>query len=527
MKKTLFSIFVLSFILIFTFSKAIVKKICYNKYSFISNIESVEIGLSKITFKNVKGNKNGKVFNFNNVTYYPLDGAVYILGGDVSLSIKNKQISDKISNIDDDEYNQIVFDNILMNVDYFNHNVKIINASGTLNKFSASIIKIDNNMFLGEDLVVDVIKKSFTLANASFNKNIKNYSFKINLYNLYYEDSKVNVGVININDFLKLKKSLININEETIQISKLNLDHDWVNFEIKDILIKKNKDNLNIDFDGLSAIISIEDKSVKFSGTCSKVGEILQLEDSFIGEINGEASLLKSSINVKSTCSFDSCINNKRIKEFNSSFKYFAYKKDKVSRAERISGPSTVGFVRYQDLPVYIPGMFSLLEDPAFMKHNGVIIKALENSLKDNLASGRFVRGGSTITMQLVKNIWLDRDKNLTRKAKEIMLAWSLEKCTTKQRIMETYLNVVEFGPDVYGITEGASYHFNTTPDMLEPIEAFYLATILPRPTRAPKGEENLDRARNYALRRIETGYLSKEVAAVLGLNAEELNDER
>lgn len=164
-------------------------------------------------------------------------------------------------------------------------------------------------------------------------------------------------------------------------------------------------------------------------------------------------------------------------------FKYMAYSAT-GQLVERLSGPGTPGWV-----PIAGSGRMPLavesLEDPGFQYHRGFIKQAYENSFLENIRTGKFTRGGSTLTMQLAKNVYLRREKTLLRKAQELILAMSMERCLTKTEIMELYLNVVEFGPDVYGIGQGAKHWFNKSPSELSPVEAFWMASILPKPRLA------------------------------------------
>jgi monofunctional biosynthetic peptidoglycan transglycosylase len=92
-------------------------------------------------------------------------------------------------------------------------------------------------------------------------------------------------------------------------------------------------------------------------------------------------------------------------------------------------------------------------------------------------------RGGSTLTQQLAKNLFLDGEKNLRRKLRELVYALELERVLTKEEILEIYLNVVEFGPEIYGIRQAAEEYFVKPPAGLTLIEAAYLASVLPAPT--------------------------------------------
>ncbi len=121
-------------------------------------------------------------------------------------------------------------------------------------------------------------------------------------------------------------------------------------------------------------------------------------------------------------------------------------------------------------------------EDDAFFEHEGVDLTELKASLELNQKKGKFVRGGSTITMQLVKNLYFSKAKNPLRKLNEILLSLDLEHKLGKDRILEVYLNVVEFGPGVYGAENASQYYFHKTADQLSAAEAAYLAAILPNP---------------------------------------------
>ena len=149
-------------------------------------------------------------------------------------------------------------------------------------------------------------------------------------------------------------------------------------------------------------------------------------------------------------------------------------------------------------------------EDVAFFSHTGVDVKELQEALKKDWETGRFTRGGSTITMQLAKNLYLNPSKNPLRKAKEIVIAWQLEHALSKTRIFEIYLNVVEWGPNVYG-AEGAARHYFAKPAAnLDIGEAATLAALLPSPRNTR--EQNLTYRRNLILSRMaEVGYVSTD----------------
>ena len=117
---------------------------------------------------------------------------------------------------------------------------------------------------------------------------------------------------------------------------------------------------------------------------------------------------------------------------------------------------------------------------------------SLRNAIKADWETMSFKRGGSTITMQLAKNLYLSPSKNPLRKAKEIVIAWQLEQALSKRRIFEIYLNVVEFGRNIYGAEAAARHYFGKSAAVLDPLEAATLAALLPSP-RSSRGEKYSD----------------------------------
>jgi len=122
-------------------------------------------------------------------------------------------------------------------------------------------------------------------------------------------------------------------------------------------------------------------------------------------------------------------------------------------------------------------------EDDAFFEHEGIDPEAIRESIELNLKKKKFARGGSTITQQLVKNLYLSPSKNPFRKAKEILMALFMEKMLTKQRILELYLNVIEWGKGIYGAEAASQFYFHKSCKILSPEEAAYLSAIIPNPS--------------------------------------------
>ncbi len=143
-------------------------------------------------------------------------------------------------------------------------------------------------------------------------------------------------------------------------------------------------------------------------------------------------------------------------------------------------------------IPAEMKWAVILAEDANFYTHEGFDVKAIKNAIKYDLEKKSLKRGASTITQQTAKNLFLSREKTLTRKVKEIYLAYRMEQELTKGRIIEFYLNVVELGPLVYGIGHGAQYYFGKPAAALTPRECAFLAAMLPGPRLAYNPYKNL-----------------------------------
>jgi membrane peptidoglycan carboxypeptidase len=200
----------------------------------------------------------------------------------------------------------------------------------------------------------------------------------------------------------------------------------------------------------------------------------------------------KPSVTIKGGC-YAKC-DSKKIKALHKPFHYMVYSA-KNELVDRVSGPNSKDWTPLGVMALTLPTAVITMEDPGFVYHRGFVVAAYRNSLLDNLKLGRFHRGGSTISMQLAKNLWLRRDKTLGRKAQEFFLAQALESCFSKDQILELYLNVVEFGLDLYGVGPAAQRYFGVPAEMLSPVQAYWLASILPRPRSAvPPNEAALER---------------------------------
>jgi penicillin-binding protein 1A len=147
-------------------------------------------------------------------------------------------------------------------------------------------------------------------------------------------------------------------------------------------------------------------------------------------------------------------------------------------------GPANPDFVPIAELPVHVVRAITTSEDGGFFGHQGFDFEELRNAFAEGAAAGRVVRGGSTITQQVAKNLYLTREKTLTRKVREAAITLALEAAVPKERLLEIYLNVVEWGPGIWGLGPAARHWFGKDARELTPMEAAFLASIIPNPIR-------------------------------------------
>jgi monofunctional glycosyltransferase len=175
-----------------------------------------------------------------------------------------------------------------------------------------------------------------------------------------------------------------------------------------------------------------------------------------------------------------------------------------------IGGPRQQIWTSYGATSEHLKKAVLISEDAAFFSHRGVDVNELKAALKKDWETWSFSRGGSTITMQLAKNLYLSPSKNPLRKMKEMIIAWQLEQNLSKRRIFEIYLNVVELGRNIYGAEAAARFYFGKSAANLDPLESATLAALLPSPLNAR--ERSILKRRNMILGRLASvGYLSRE----------------
>ncbi|MDB5233168.1 MAG: hypothetical protein JWR44_161, partial [Hymenobacter sp.] len=185
------------------------------------------------------------------------------------------------------------------------------------------------------------------------------------------------------------------------------------------------------------------------------------------------------------------------LNKLNTAFRHTVYNDKGDSVRTFAVGPPNPDFVPYNEVSPYLIHAITTAEDPRFFSHHGFMEKAFVKSAIQNIKEHRFARGGSTISMQLVKNVFLTRQKTVARKIEEALMVWLIENTSlaSKQRMFEVYLNIIEWGPSkyrwpsgkrgVYGVKDAALFYYGKRPAELNLPESLYLASIIPKPPYA------------------------------------------
>ena len=173
------------------------------------------------------------------------------------------------------------------------------------------------------------------------------------------------------------------------------------------------------------------------------------------------------------------------LNKLNGEFIYRAIIKNVLQRPVLI-GSANPNYTSLDQMSPYLQKCVLTSEDPSFFTHRGFINEAFKQSILKNIRTKKFSRGASTISMQLIKNVFLTREKTVSRKLEEILLVYLLEnnRIASKERMLEVYFNIIEWGPNVYGIGEASQFYFQKNPLDLSLKECLFLATIIPKPRK-------------------------------------------
>jgi len=215
--------------------------------------------------------------------------------------------------------------------------------------------------------------------------------------------------------------------------------------------------------------------------------------------------------NKPNTLVFDSKLNKQDLRitkygeadlnKLNREFVYRAIIQNVLQRPVLV-GNGNPNYTPLDQISPYLQKCVLTTEDPSFFSHRGFINEAFKQSILKNIRTKKFSRGASTISMQLIKNVFLTREKTLSRKLEEILLVYILEnnRVVSKQRMLEVYFNIIEWGPNVYGIGEASHFYFQKSPSGLNVDECLFLATIIPKPRKFMYQFNNEGNLKDYAV---------------------------
>ena len=216
------------------------------------------------------------------------------------------------------------------------------------------------------------------------------------------------------------------------------------------------------------------------------------------------------------------CIDDGYI-QFSKFHKEFIHRPGNAKREyDLMMDPESTNWTGINNVPSYLVYALVTSEDETFPEHKGVSVPAIKKAVMKNLQNKNISAGASTITMQLVKNLFHLKGKTIARKVQEIIISQCMECALDKDTILELYLNIVEFGPDIYGIKKASFHYFNKAPKDLTLLESIFLIKMLPNPVEryyyfieAKKNHELNPQWQNVlnkvARRMFQAGYINKE----------------
>jgi hypothetical protein len=504
----------------------------------VSGVEfqDISLNLSGVTLSSVKVDKGWITGNIDTVTSDFQGDHLLIEGGSLSVNLNNRS---KQKEDVEKQKRDIQYSGLTLKVVYHEYNLSLKEVRSSGDQICFSEAKLESPALTAidgclqketkiadiEKVKVDYLKfmevqvQDLNAHKVKFNLNEKTVEVNSVKTQVTFEKQTASIEAINVRAFKKTES----IHLDSVKAMHPWLASDWTTFKNVEV---KHSDKWSVSVG--SSQFQVEPDTLTFSGAedCStwidslpnnlKTKPLDQIK--FNGKVNFSVGLRpKPSFNLKADCrAVCSSLPNLR-----GPFTYTAYT-PKHEPFERKSGLHTMEWVSIElmgDMPLAAKNM----EDPGFDHHRGFIPQAFANSLTDNLKEGKFFRGGSTITMQLAKNIWLTREKTLGRKVQEFFLAQALESCYSKDEILELYLNVVEFGPNKYGVASGAQHWFKKSPGELSPAEAFWMASILPRPSRTnPPDDASIKRIEGLMKKMATDGRIPEFMLDMVGEPEEE-----
>jgi len=165
--------------------------------------------------------------------------------------------------------------------------------------------------------------------------------------------------------------------------------------------------------------------------------------------------------------------------------------REKASKEKRKPYRIYQHWIPFSKISPYLIKAVLIAEDDKFWEHEGFDYEAIQKAIEKDLQAKKFKFGGSTITQQLTRNLYLSPEKSLIRKISEAIITWRMEKVLSKKRILELYLNVAEWGEGIFGVEAASGYYYGKPSSELTPEEAARLASVLPNPRKYnPAGDQ-------------------------------------
>lgn len=465
-----------------------------------------EVNLKKLSLILDK-NKNDKIDSTSIKTKIPFkklyrvaDAALTIL----KLIPENVQVSDfNILPLPDSFYlNNIYLNRLTLLDNRLNAEVNLTHQDLRTQKISLDALVDNNNSNYSAD--IESIGEAFWLPPKLKNLNPNLCGFKkleikaktnqnkdnveidftsINLYNSYiyhpkFNEDSVEFNKISFNGNLTLSDSTISLQKSEVTLNQLPIEF-LIEAKAQDTseTIKCEANFKNID--AKNFFTSLPSSVFPISSTIEAEGK-LNYDFNFFIDLKNLDSLKVSSVLSKSSDFKILSLGDFQTQKLTGNFTYIPYKSNRKIVIDRTSD----NYLKIDTVKDYLMNAIITREDPGFKYHRGFETDAIESAFRYNIKKGRFARGGSTITMQLVKNLFLSHKKVLSRKIEEILLVWLIEenRLASKRNILETYVNIIEWGPGIHGVKEASQYYFNKIPYQLTLNEAVFLALIIPKP---------------------------------------------
>ncbi len=414
---------------------------------------------------------------------------------DVHLTYINKDYKLSItlteSSVENDKYTSLIISDE-------NGKIERLRATGSLSdeerRISAIFTPKDSAMFkvpflefrwgaklLFDTLSVDIKSSQRENEKISFSGNASASSISLFHPDISPEEVVLKKGIINYNlniggNYAELdSSSVITIN--TLSFSPFIRAEKRENWIVTASLIKEDLDANEL-FSSLPKGLFLNLENIETSGYLDYRFHLL-IDFNNIDSLKLESGLNKRDFIIRKMGRAD-------LRLMNSEFLHTVYEKGEPVRSFTV-GESNPGFTSLGRISPYLQMAVLQSEDGGFFYHNGFVPEGIRGAMAENLKKGRFARGGSSITMQLVKNVYLNRHKTLARKFEEILIVWLIEnnRLVSKERMFEVYLNIIEWGPGIYGIREASLFWFNKEPHKLNINESIFLASIIPAPKRA------------------------------------------